>query len=153
MKKGVAVLEVGVGEKAERGVFRFLRDDYQAFVSDAVVLKPFSFGRYRLVSFFDDILVERIGNGNGIGSGNGNQVEIGYIGKGGESDVVVGGEVGETVERYSLGYVVLGYGYDGGRLLNRALAVSELRQAMSLLSYCEFEVKESEGVGDESRAS
>jgi len=140
--KGVAVLEVGVGERKRRGVFRFLRDGYQAFVSDAVVVKPFALGRYRIVPSCEDgrhfwFLVERVGSGSGIG----------YIGEGVEGvENVEGVEGGEIGEGYELGYVVLGYGIDGSVLRNRSVAVSELWHSMLLLPHCEFEVKESEGL-------
>ena len=153
MKKGLAILEVGVGEKAERGVFRFHRDGCQVFACDAVVVKPFAVGRYRIVPFCEGgrhfwFKVERNSDfgfrNSDFGSG------IGYVGDGGDGEVVVGGEVPEFAERYGLGYVALGYGYvDGVELSHRSVAVSELWQAMLLLPHCEFEVKES-GVGDES---
>jgi hypothetical protein len=167
MKKGVAVLEVFVGEKAGRGVFRFLRDGCQVFVSDAVVVKPFAFGRYRLVPSYEKggqiwFMVKRVECGMrssdlwNLDCGFG----IGYIGEGGNGRVFVGGgdegggEVAEVVEvakSYELGYVVLGFGYvEGEGLMNRSVAVSELCHAMLSLPQCDFEVKQGEGVVYES---
>ena len=155
MKKGVAVLEVGVGEKAERGVFRFFRDGCQVFACDALVVKPFVAGRYRIVPSCERggrqvwFKVERISD-----SGLGNvdfglrNAELGYIGDGGlrNADFGLRIEECEDTEGYELGYVLLGYGYvDGEALAHRSIAVSELWQAMLLFPHCEFEVKESVG--------
>jgi len=148
MKKGVAVLEVGVGEKAERGVFRFFRDGCQVFACDALVVKPFAAGRYRIVPSCERggrqvwFKVERILD---LGFGN---ADLGYIGDGGLRNLDFGLRIEECedTEGYELGYVLLGYGYvDGEALAHRSIAVSELWQAMLLFPHCEFEVKESVG--------